>query len=771
MDPDAVRRSVAEVIAEVRRRGDQALLDFTARWDGVRLASDAIRVPARVLARPVPDTPFTRAFRAAVERIRRFHELVRPRTVIHEDADGVLLGLRWTPIESAGIYVPGGKAAYPSTLAMTAVPAQVAGVERIAVVSPPGPDGEVSEIVLLAARILGLGEVYRAGGAQAVAALALGTKTIARVDKVFGPGNAYVAEAKVQLFGEVGVDLVAGPSEIVVYADEFADPEWVAADLLAQAEHDESTRVTLLASSTAVMEEVRRAMAAQIATATRRAVIEVAIERGGTFEVVEGPEAAAERINAIAPEHLSLQVADPWAVLGLVRNAGAIFLGKESPVAVGDYYAGPNHVLPTGGTARFASALSVEDFMKRSNVVRTDLDFVRRSAGDIEELARGEGLPGHAASIALRCALPSQPFVRCGLRSVTAYELVEEDAEVKLNQNESPWDIPAEVKDEVARRLRDLPWNRYHQKLPEELLRRLADDSGFPPEGVIAATGSNLALQWVFEACGGPGATVLTAAPSFALYPLWTRVTEARLETVPLGPRFEYDAGRLLDRVEKLRPQITVLCLPNNPTGTELETPVVRALALAARRGGGVLVVDEAYREFSDPAFDRSALAREVDNVLLVRTFSKAYSAAGMRLGYVLAPVDLARELRKLVPPFHVSIFSAVLGIALLERKAAFRERVACLVAEREKLAVELSRLGGVEVFPSHANFLLMRVRGARKVFEELRARGILVRMPGSDPALEDCLRVNMGTDNENTRLLAALREIVSGDRTRPKSR
>ncbi|MCZ6794446.1 MAG: histidinol dehydrogenase, partial [Planctomycetota bacterium] len=714
-----------------------------------------------VLSRPVESTPFVDAFRRAAERIRRFHSRVAPRSTYFEDEDGIRLGLRWTPVEAVGLYIPGGKASYPSTLAMTAIPAQIAGAGRIAVVSPPGPDGEVSEQVLLAARVLGIREVYRVGGAQAIAALALGTASVPRVDKIFGPGNAFVAEAKKQLFGEVGIDLLAGPSEIVIYADETAEPDWVASDLMAQAEHDEDTRVTLLASSAGVLDAVRTSLEERVKEEPRRSTIEAALARGGSFEVCESSLEAARRINEIAPEHLALQVAEPWQVLAHVRNAGAIFLGKESPVAFGDYYAGPNHVLPTGRAARYASCLSVEDFMKRSNLAHLNLEFVRRRAADVEELARGEGLPAHATSVRLRRASDRRPRARRGLRSVTPYALVDEEGDVKLNQNESPWDIPGEIKDEVARRLRDLAWNRYHQKLPGELQERIGADVGLPPEAVVVATGSNLLLQWIFAAYGGPGATVLRPTPSFSLYPLWTDVTEARGETVPLGSDFQYDAAAFVERIGALRPEITVLCLPNNPTGGEMEPGDVRRVAEAAAVGGGLLVVDEAYREFSDPRYDRTALARELDNVILVRTCSKAFSAAGVRLGYLLSPPDVARELRKLVPPFHLSLFSAVLGLVLWERKELFRERTSQLRDARDRLMQEVSRMSGAEVFPSQANFFLFRVPEAERVFEALRGRGILVRRLWSDAALEDCLRVNAGTPEENERFLGALREVL----------
>jgi histidinol dehydrogenase len=757
MERAELEAAVRGVIDAVRERGDEALCELTERWDRVRLAPDALRVPESVIAQAPVVAPFAAAFSRAAERIRRFHAEVRPRSITVDDDEGVRMGLRWTPVRAVGLYIPGGKASYPSTLAMTAIPAQIAGVERIAVASPPGPDGEVSPEVLVAARLLGLSEVYRLGGAQAIAALALGTPSVPRVDKIFGPGNAFVAEAKKQLYGEVGIDLLAGPSELVVYADRSTDPRWVAADLMAQAEHDESTRVTLLARGTGVLDAVKRALEAALSAAPRRAIIEAALARNGAFEVVASHEEAARRIDVIAPEHLSLQVEDPERVLVLVRNAGAIFLGASSPVAVGDYYAGPNHVLPTGATARFASSLSVEDFMKRTNVVAMGLDFLRRHGEDVEVLAASEGLPAHAASVAIRRAAPAGPRLRPGLRDAAPYVLVEEDAEVKLNQNESPWDVPDELKEEVASRLAGLAWNRYHQRLPQEFLARLAAATGHPEDGIVAASGSNLILQWIFEAFGGRGAPVLCPSPSFSLYALWGEVSEATLETVRLDQELRYDADAFERAIEAHRPSLTVLCLPNNPTGTELATSEVRRLAAACARAGGVLAIDEAYREFSAREYDRSALARELENVILVRTFSKAFAAAGMRIGYVLAPPALAAGLRTMAPPFHLNLFAAVFGMVVLEERRLFEERVEKILAERTRFAAALGRIPGVDVLPSHANFFLMRVRDAGEVYERLKEKGILVRAPGSDPLLAGCLRVSVGTPEENDRLVAAL--------------
>ena len=760
MDQKALERAVSEVVAAVRKRGDDALCEFTRRWDGVDLTPQTLRVPPTAIVDAQTESDFGKAFRRAADRIRRFHAEVKPRSVTVDDPDGARLGIRGTPIRAVGLYIPGGKASYPSTLAMTAVPAQIAGVERIVVVSPPGAD--VSEHVLLAANILGIDEIYRVGGAQAVAALALGTETIPQVDKIFGPGNAFVAEAKKQLYGEVGIDLLAGPSEVVVYADHTADPEWIAADLMAQAEHDEDTRTTLLASDATVLEAVRGAIARRIDEEPRRDVIAASFEQNGTLDVVSTHAEAAERINQIAPEHLSIQIDDPNAVLPSVRNAGAIFLGKHSPVAMGDYYAGPNHVLPTGRTARFASCLSVEDFMKRSNVCETTAGFVERHGADVEILADGEQLPAHRSSIAVR-RRGAPRGARAGFASVDAYQLVDEEGDVKLNQNESPWDIPVEVKDEIFAEMRSHTWNRYHQKVGGELQERVAQSVGIDPRRVFVGNGSNLLMQWIFEAFVGPGRRVLIPSPSFSLYRMWGRLTESQIadyRLVESGRRFDYPAGEIAALVREQRPALTVLCLPNNPTGSELEMGDLEGIVETVESVGGWLLIDEAYREFSGPEFDRTRFSVDGNRVFLLRTFSKAFSAAGLRIGYLLTNSEGADAMLKIVPPFHLSLFNAVAGKVLWRRREIFDERIDQLLAERERVMKALAGVRGLEVFASSANFFMIRVAQRELLHEDLERRGILIRKLWKDPLLEKCLRINVGTPEENDRLLSAIREF-----------
>ena len=402
-EEEDVDAQAAAIIADVRARGDAAVLDYTARWDRLTLSAAELRLSDAEIS-GVADKADPRALAAleiAAARIRAFHERQMPGVIDYVDDQGIGLGARWTPVQAAGLYVPGGTAAYPSSVLMNAIPAAVAGVKRLAM-AVPTPDGVMNPLVFAAARLSGVTEIYRIGGAQAVAALAYGTKSIAPVDKITGPGNAYVAAAKRRVFGQVGIDMIAGPSEILVVADGANDPHWIAADLLSQAEHDPSAQAILITDDAAFADAAARAVEAELAGALREGTSRASWTANGAIIVVRHLDEAVPLVDAIAPEHLELAVAAPDALAAKVSNAGAIFLGRHTPEAIGDYVAGPNHVLPTSRTARFASGLGVLDFMKRTTLVRCDAAGLAAIGPAALTLAEAEGLPAHARSVAIR---------------------------------------------------------------------------------------------------------------------------------------------------------------------------------------------------------------------------------------------------------------------------------------------------------------------------------------------------------------------------------
>ena len=403
-DVDAAARAI---VRDVQVRGDAALLEHTAKLDRLELTPETLRVGSAEVdaAERAVSAEERDALLFARDRIEAFHRRSLPADDRYTDAAGVELGIRWTAIEAVGLYVPGGTAAYPSSVLMNAVPARVAGVERIVMVTPT-PDGKTNPLVLAAARIADVDEIYRVGGAQAIAALAYGTATIAPVAKVMGPGNAYVAAAKRLVFGTVGIDLIAGPSEVLVVADEGNDPDWIAADLLAQAEHDTAAQSILVTDSPALADRVAAAVERQLKTLPRGETAAASWRDYGAIVVVKSLAGAMALANRIAPEHLELAVADPEALLVKVRNAGAVFLGRHTPEVIGDYVGGPNHVLPTARSARFSSGLSVLDFLKRTSLLKLGPDELRALAPAALTLAKAEGLDAHARSVAIRLNRP-----------------------------------------------------------------------------------------------------------------------------------------------------------------------------------------------------------------------------------------------------------------------------------------------------------------------------------------------------------------------------
>ncbi|MAG23867.1 MAG: histidinol dehydrogenase [Rhodospirillaceae bacterium] len=403
-DVDAV---VATILDDVKARGDAALLDYTKQFDRLDLEARELRLETREITDAVKacDGGLIEALELAATRIEDYHRRQLPGDDRYVDTAGVILGARWTPIASAGLYVPGGTAAYPSSVLMNAMPARVAGVGRLAMVVP-APDGEINPLVLAAAKISGIEEIYRIGGAQAVAALAFGTQTVAPVDKIVGPGNAYVAAAKRRVFGTVGIDIIAGPSEILVVADKENDPDWIAIDLLSQAEHDALARSVLITDDAGFAAAVMEAVTARLKTLPRAEIAGRSWNNHGAVIIVGDLDEAVALIDALAPEHLELAVVDPEKLAERVRNAGAIFLGRFTPEAIGDYIAGPNHVLPTSRSARFSSGLSVFDFLTRTSLVGCDANSLRAIGPAAVTLAQAEGLDAHAQSVAIRLNMP-----------------------------------------------------------------------------------------------------------------------------------------------------------------------------------------------------------------------------------------------------------------------------------------------------------------------------------------------------------------------------
>ncbi|MBQ3625777.1 MAG: histidinol dehydrogenase [Synergistaceae bacterium] len=394
--------AVANIINDVKARGDDALRDYELKFDKVNLENLEVTRDEMSEALNLVEPEFLEILKRAANNIKDFHARQVRNNFIVDKADGVILGQRIIPLEKVGLYIPGGTAAYPSSVLMNAIPAKLAGVEQIIMTTPPMSNGKVNPNILAAALVAGVNKIYKLGGAQAIAALAFGTESVVKVDKITGPGNMYVAEAKRQVFGHVAIDMIAGPSEILVIADANNKASWLAADLLSQAEHDVNASAVLITSSENLAREVQQEIEAQLDKLERHEIARASIENNGKIILVNNLDRAVEIANEIAPEHLELCVDEPFNWLGKIKNAGSVFLGRYCPEALGDYYAGPNHTLPTSGTARFSSPLSVDDFVKKSQFIYYTQEAMSKAAQDVADFAYKEGLTGHAASVLSR---------------------------------------------------------------------------------------------------------------------------------------------------------------------------------------------------------------------------------------------------------------------------------------------------------------------------------------------------------------------------------
>ena len=397
-----VTEQVAEILRNVRERGDEALREYTEKFDHANPESLTVTPEEMQEALDSTDPEFIRILERAAANIRKFHSRQVRNSFILNDENGILMGQKVIPVDRAGLYVPGGTAAYPSTVLMDVIPAKIAGVKEVILTTPPGPDGKINPAVLAAASVAGADRIVKAGGAQAIAALAFGTESVPKADKIVGPGNAYVAEAKRQVYGMVSIDMIAGPSEILVVADGKSNPAWVAADLLSQAEHDKVASAVLVTDSVSLAEAVSAEIEKQLPQLARAAIARESIDRNGKIIVAEDLRAAIEIANEIAPEHLELCVDNPFDYLDSIRHAGSVFLGRNCPEALGDYLAGPNHTLPTQGTARFSSPLSVDDFVKKTQYTYYTREALFAAARDVAAFAEKEGLTGHARSAMIR---------------------------------------------------------------------------------------------------------------------------------------------------------------------------------------------------------------------------------------------------------------------------------------------------------------------------------------------------------------------------------
>lgn len=809
-----IETAVSGILADIRARGDEALLDYTRRFDRVPATQAAdLRLTKADLQAALDSLPATErtALERAAERIRRYHEHQRAASWMYTEADGTRLGQRVLPLDRVGLYVPGGKAAYPSSVLMNAIPARVAGVPELVMVVPT-PDGVRNPAVLAAACLAGIEEVYTIGGAQAVAALAYGTPMIRPVDKIVGPGNAYVAEAKRRVFGTVGIDMIAGPSEILVVSDGSVPPDWVAVDLFSQAEHDEMAQSILISTDAAFLDAVAESVARLLPAQPRQAVIGKSLADRGALIRVDTLEQAAGLVNQVAPEHLELAVRDVDGLMAHIRHAGAIFMGRWGCEALGDYCAGPSHVLPTMRTARFSSPLGVYDFQKRSSLIEPSAEGADHLAKVAATLARTEGLEAHAQSAEFRLAsrqadapgavvpITQQPamatqaavrvarHVRPDVQAMHGYVVPDATDAIKLDAMENPFRLPEALQAELGRTLAALAINRYPSGTTYRALKQaiavqdglLGADAQPDVSRLVLGNGSDELISLLCQLVAQPGAVVMAPAPSFVMYEMSAKLAGASFVPVPLQADFSLDLPAMLRAIETYRPALVFLAYPNNPTGNLFDTAAVQAILRAT---DGLVVLDEAYAPFAGGASWMSQLDAW-PNLAVMRTCSK-WGLAGARLGYLAAQPVWTEPLDRIRPPYNISVLDAEATRFALQHFEVFAQQTAALCEARTTLVARLQALVGPQgalgvngldtVYPSAANFVLVRVADtvagatptaqpsrATRVAAAMRERGVLIKDASRmHPLLANCLRLTVGTPAENEAMLAALTEAL----------
>lgn len=798
----SIVQTVTGMIDAVRTRGDAALREQVAAFDGVELERFEVSRALWADALEQLDRAVVNGLRDAASAIRAFHEAQRPRDLELEVQPGLVLGRRTEPLRRVGVYAPGGRAAYPSSVLMGVVPARVAGVAEVVVCSPAGPAGLPPASVLAACEIGGADRLFALGGAGAIAALALGTESVPRVDKIVGPGNAYVTEAKRQLTGAVGIDNPAGPSEILILADESADPHIIALELLAQAEHDPDAAVVLAATSTRLIEAVRVEIERLLPIQPRRTIIEAALAKNGALLLAADVDALFCFAERYAPEHLLLLLRDARALLPRVRAAGTVFVGAFSSVAFGDYLTGANHVLPTAGLARVYSGLSTQDFMRGFTWQAVDVTAAATLAATTAVLADAEGLPAHAAAARARAGTDAQaggtaqdnsnlqnridaaadaatdssarahttpllraayaatdsgaragtaPLLRAAYADIELYDPKRAPCEVDLSDNTNLFGVAPSVRAFLSA-IPDARITRYPSVFATELKRGLADYFGVGPENIATGCGSDDVIDSALRAFCEPGDRIVYPEPTFGMVDGFARMNVLQRVPVALAPGLRLDAAALA----AARPRVTYLCSPNNPTGTVF--PREELLALD-KQLPGIVLLDEAYADFAD-----GGLAREVVNsrrMLSLRTLSKAFGVAGLRVGFAIGPAALIVELEKSRGPYKVNAVAEAAALEVLRNDRDWvRAGIEQVRRNRARLQEHLAH-DGVHVLNSGGNFLLMQTPApytAETLAGTLRAKGVAVRAFPALPHLGDCIRVSIGPWELMERFLEELR-------------
>jgi len=777
-DEASLRNQVRALLDELRHGGDQALLQLAERFDGPQLKP--FKVEPAIMASAAEKVPesLRQAIQQAYANIRSFHaEQSKPESAV-ETMPGVRCWRRAVPIERVGLYIPGGSAPLFSTVLMLGVPAQIAGCRDVVLCTPAGSDGDPHPAVLYAAHLCGIEQVYRLGGVQAIGAMAYGLAGIQPVYKIFGPGNAWVTAAKqlVSLEG-VAIDMPAGPSEVAVIADQTATPAFVAADLLSQAEHGPDSQVVLFSNSADLVDQVQAEMRQQLEKLPRRDIARQALEHSKAI-VLSSLDEAMQWSNAYAPEHLILQVEDPgyWALQ--VVNAGSVFLGPYTPESAGDYASGTNHTLPTGGWARAYAGVSVDAFVKKITFQEITPEGLQQLGPTIEIMAEAEGLTGHAQAVRIRNAEFGMRNTEYGIRNSTPliphaalpipqslhvlarknivdmkpYQSARDEFRIQNSACRMPHSVFLDANENSLGGALEGKYARYPDPHQRQLKEKIAALKGIQPENLFLGNGSDEAIDLLLRVFVEPGAdNVLIAPPTYGMYKVQANIHGAELRQASLRPDFSLDADLIMQQSDH-RSKVLFLCSPNNPTGNSVDTTAVEQLL---RHFPGIVVVDEAYIDFSG----RTSWVNRLDefpNLVVLQTFSKAWGLAGLRLGVAMASAGIIQLLEKVKYPYNMNQCTLQMAEKALSEQDTVQAQIRTLVHERHRLSEALVACACVRtVFPSDANFLLVRFDDAERIYGHLASHGIVVRNRSLEQHCEQCLRITVGTPEQNDALLA----------------
>ena len=787
-DP-SIMETCRTIFDDVSGRGDEALREYTRRFDDVELTDIQVTDDEFSRAGSMVSASAVAALERAARNVRAFHssQPIAPHEVQVEA--GITCWRESRPIDSVGLYVPGGNAVLPSTVLMLGIPARLAGCSEIVLCVPPAKDGTVSAEVLVAATISGVDQVFKIGGAQAVAAMALGTESVARVDKILGPGNRWVQAAKLLAsLGGTAIDMVAGPSEVLVVADDSACPEWVAGDLISQAEHGSDSQASLVSISPSVLEAVETSVGQQLQDLPRKDFASESLRHSFSL-LADSTEEAIEFANQYAPEHLILHVNDPRCWGHKVRNAGSVFLGPWSPEVAGDYASGTNHTLPTSGLARAFSGVSWDSFVKMVTFQELTREGLQSLAPTLETLAALEGLEGHRRAVAARLSSRDESEIKAveAGRPRTPVDATSRGSESSTTPHREA-DIPAQIRRLIrpnilelepyhsarekaltgvlldanehpyAQYLQGVQLNRYPDPFQYRLRELIGDYAGVDVGNVVAGAGSDEVLDWIFKVFCQPGQDrVAIAHPTYGMYQVTADVFGVGVFEFSLDERFDFNPEEFLSAVP---PDIKVLflCSPNNPTGNLLNRDQILHLC---RTWDRIVVVDEAYVEFAD----QPSLAMELGNIpnlILLRTLSKAFGRAALRLGYAIASEAIISQFLRVKAPYNLNALTMENGCQVLMKPARSLSLLNQIREERQRLATQLSGLPTIlKVLPSQANFLLFCCAGATRICGQLLDRGVVIRDRSRLPGLENAIRVSVGTPAENDRFLKELTSVL----------